>query len=51
MKKFIVERNVPGAGSMTTDELVAMSGFEELYEVITLMGKPASVDTVFCYCR
>ena len=38
MKKFIVERNVPGAGNMTTDELVEIS--KTSVAVITLLGKP-----------
>jgi hypothetical protein len=53
MKKFIVERKVPGAGNLTTDELVAMS--KTSVAVITLLGTPyrwiqsfVTADKIFC---
>ena len=38
MKKFVVERNLPGAGNLSPDELRTMS--RTSWEVITLLGKP-----------
>jgi hypothetical protein len=38
MKKFIIERNVPGAGNMTKEELKAIS--KTSVAVISIMGKP-----------
>jgi len=38
MKKFIIERNVPGAGSMTEEELQAISKTSNA--VISVLGKP-----------
>ena len=38
MKKFVVERNLPGAGNLSTEELKAMS--KTSCEAITLLGKP-----------
>ena len=56
MKKFIVERNVPGAGNLTTEELVAMS--KTSVAVITVMGKPyrwiqsfVTADKILLYSR
>lgn len=37
MKKFIIERKIPGAGDLTTEELKAIS--KGSVEVITKMGK------------
>jgi hypothetical protein len=38
MKKFIIERNVPGAGRMTEEELQAISKTSNA--VISVLGKP-----------
>jgi hypothetical protein len=38
MKRFIIERNVPGAGSMTQEELQALSKTSNA--VISVLGKP-----------
>lgn len=38
MKKFIIEREVPGAGSMTAEELQAIS--KTSVSVISVLGKP-----------
>ena len=38
MKKFIIERNVPGAGNMTEEELQAISKTSNA--VISVLGKP-----------
>lgn len=38
MKKFIVERNLPGAGNLTQEELQMIS--EESCNAITHLGKP-----------
>ena len=38
MKKFIIERNVPGAGKMTQEELQAISKTSNA--VIAVLGKP-----------
>ena len=38
MKKYIIERNVPGAGSMTSEELQAISNTSNA--VISVLGKP-----------
>jgi hypothetical protein len=38
MKKFIIERNLPGAGNMTAEELQALSTTSN--NVITVLGKP-----------
>lgn len=38
MKKFIIERNIPGAGRMTTEELQAISNTSNA--VIAVLGKP-----------
>ncbi|MBC7936688.1 MAG: DUF4242 domain-containing protein [Rhizobacter sp.] len=38
MKKFVVERNLPGAGNLTAEELQAIS--QTSCEVITRLGKP-----------
>ena len=38
MKKYIIERTVPGAGKMTTEELQAIS--KTSVAVITVLGKP-----------
>ena len=38
MKKFIIEREVPGAGEMTDEELVAISKVS--VAVISVSGKP-----------
>jgi hypothetical protein len=38
MKKFIIERKLPGAGSMTPDELQQLSKASN--GVITVLGKP-----------
>lgn len=38
MKKFIIERNLPGAGNMTAEELHAISKTSNA--VISVLGKP-----------
>jgi len=38
MKKFIIERKLPGAGNMTQDELKAVS--KTSVTVISVLGKP-----------
>jgi hypothetical protein len=38
MKKFIIERTMPGAGSMTTEELQDISKIS--VAVISILGKP-----------
>ena len=38
MKKFIIERNVPGAGKMTAEELEAIS--KTSVAVISVLGRP-----------
>ena len=38
MKKFIIERKLPGAGNMTDEELIAIS--KTSVDVITVLGKP-----------
>lgn len=38
MKKFIIERDIPGAGSMTEEELQAIS--KTSVSVISVLGKP-----------
>ncbi len=53
MKKFIIERNVPGAGKMTAEELEAIS--KTSVAVISLLGKPytwiqsfVTEDKIYC---
>jgi hypothetical protein len=38
MKKFIIERNVPGAGNMTAEELEAIS--KTSVAIISVLGRP-----------
>ena len=38
MKKFIIEREIPGAGNMTAEELQAVS--KTSVSVISVLGKP-----------
>ncbi|MDP4261790.1 MAG: DUF4242 domain-containing protein [Bacteroidota bacterium] len=38
MKKFVVERNLPGAGNLTPEELQAIS--QTSCEAVTQLGKP-----------
>lgn len=38
MKRFIIERNLPGAGKMTAEELQAIS--KTSVAVISILGKP-----------
>ena len=38
MKKFVIERNFPGAGKLTVDELQAIS--QSSCEVVSQLGKP-----------
>ena len=38
MKRFIIERNLPGAGKMSTEELQAIS--KTSVAVISVLGKP-----------
>lgn len=40
MKKFIVERNLPGAGNLTVEELKAIS--KTSVEVVASLGRPYS---------
>jgi hypothetical protein len=53
MKKFIVERKLPGAGNMTEEELQAIS--KTSVAVITVLGKPykwiesfVTEDKIYC---
>ncbi len=53
MKKFIVERNLPGAGNMTPEELQALSKTSNA--VISVLGKPykwiqsfVTEDKIYC---
>ena len=53
MKKFIVERKLPGAGNMTADELQAIS--QTSNAVISVLGKPykwiqsfVTEDKIYC---
>lgn len=53
MKKFIIERNLPGAGNLTPDELEAIS--RTSVAVITVLGKPyhwiqsfVTEDKIYC---
>jgi len=38
MKKYIIERDIPGAGNMSEEELMAISNLS--VSVITILGKP-----------
>ena len=38
MKKYIIERDIPGAGNMSEEELMAISNLS--LSVITILGKP-----------
>lgn len=53
MKKFIIERELPGAGDMTTEELQAISKTSN--SVISVLGKPynwvesyVTKDKIYC---
>lgn len=53
MKKFIVERNLPGAGNLSPEELQALA--QTCCEVITKLGKPyhwiqsyIGADKIYC---
>jgi hypothetical protein len=53
MKKFIIERNVPGAGNMTSEELQEISKTSNA--VISVLGKPyiwiesfVTADKIYC---
>jgi len=53
MKKFIIERSVPGAGNMTSEELQAISKTSNA--VISVLGKPyvwiesfVTADKIYC---
>ena len=53
MKKFIIERNLPGAGNLTAEELEAIS--KTSVTVITILGKPyrwiqslVTEDKIYC---
>ena len=53
MKKFIIERNLPGAGNLTPEELEAISRTSNA--VITVLGKPyhwiqsfVTEDKIYC---
>jgi hypothetical protein len=53
MKKFIVERNLPGAGNLSAEELEAISRTSNA--VITILGKPyrwihsfVTEDKIYC---
>ena len=53
MKKFIVERKLPGAGNLTNEELQAISKTSNA--VITILGKPykwvqsfVTEDKIYC---
>ena len=47
MKKFVVERILPGAGNLSPEELQAIS--QTSCEVIYQLGKPLSLDTIIYY--
>ena len=53
MKRFIIERKLPGAGKMTTEELQAIS--KTSVAVISILGKPytwiqsfVTEDKIYC---
>lgn len=53
MKKFIIERNLPGAGKLSKDELTAIS--QKSCQVVDGLGKPyhwiqsfVTDDKIFC---
>jgi hypothetical protein len=53
MKKFVVERNLPGAGNLTPEELQALS--QTSLEVISKLGRPyhwiqsfVTEDKIYC---
>jgi Protein of unknown function (DUF4242) len=53
MKKFVVERNLPGAENLTPEELIALA--KTFCEVIKIMGKPyhwiqsfITTDKIYC---
>lgn len=53
MKKFIIERNLPGAGKMTPEELQAISKIS--VSVMSVLGKPyrwvesyVTKDKIYC---
>jgi hypothetical protein len=53
MKKFIIERELPGAGNMTAEELQAIS--QTSVSVISVLGKPykwiesyVTKDKIYC---
>ena len=53
MKKFIIERNLPGAGNLTPEDLEAISRTSNA--VITVLGKPyhwiqsfVTEDKIYC---
>ena len=53
MKKFIIERKIPGAGNMTAEELQAVSKIS--VGVISILGKPykwiqsfITEDSIYC---
>ena len=53
MKKFIIERNLPGAGNLTPEDLEAISRTSN--SVITVLGKPyhwiqsfVTEDKIYC---
>ena len=53
MKKFIIERKLPGAGNMTVEELQAIS--KTSVAVITVLGRPykwvmsfVTEDSIYC---
>jgi Protein of unknown function (DUF4242) len=53
MKRFIIERKLPGAGNMTTEELQAISKTSNA--VISVLGKPytwiqsfVTEDKIYC---
>jgi len=53
MKRFIIERKLPGAGKMTTEELQAIS--KTSVAVISILGKPytwiqsfVTEDSIYC---
>lgn len=53
MKKFVIERELPGAGKMTAEELQAIS--QTSVSVISVLGKPykwvesyVTADKIYC---
>lgn len=53
MKKFVIERNLPGAGNLTAEELQSIA--QSSCEVVSSLGKPyhwiqsfVTADKIYC---